>query len=234
MGGVSRAPFDGLNLARNVGDDPAAVLENHKRFAVAVGYAPQQLYEATQVHGARVLAVSAGADVEGLRGEEADALITDVPGAVLGIRVADCAAVLLATADGRVVGAVHSGWRGTVANIVGKSVDVLCELAGVHARQVYALVCPHIGVDAFEVGGDVVEAISRALPGVHGLLQSGPRRPHLHLGKAILSQLEASGVPPAHVEQLPGCTFQDAARFYSFRRDGASAGRHLAVVQAGC
>jgi YfiH family protein len=199
-----------------------------------VGYAPHRLYETSQVHGARVITVGGEADVDALRTQEGDALITAIAGCVLGVRVADCAAVLLATADGRVVGAVHSGWRGTVSNIVGKSVQALCALAGADARDVHALVCPHIGVDAFEVGGDVVEAISRALPGVHGLFQTGPRRLHLHLGKAILSQLASAGVPSAQVEQLPGCTYEDRARFYSFRRDGAAAGRHLAVVQAGC
>jgi YfiH family protein len=233
-GGVSAAPFTSLNLARNVGDHPDAVVENQRRFAEAVGYDPECLYEVSQVHGGRVLATDAAPDPAAFRELEADALITDLPGHAVGVRVADCVAVLLRSDDGRVVGAVHSGWRGTVANVVGAAVDALVARAGIPTESVHALVCPHIGVGAFEVGPEVVEAMSRALPGVHGLVQSGGHKPHVNLGRAIESQLRNAGVPLRQIEQLAGCTHAEAGRFFSFRRDGRASGRHLAAIVAGC
>jgi polyphenol oxidase len=232
-GGVSAEPFHSLNLAGNVGDAPSAVAENKRRFADAVGFDLSRLHEVDQVHGARVVTVSPQHAPETLRSEQADAIVSDVPGVALGVRVADCVAVLLCSDDGRAVGAVHAGWRGTVANVVGAAVSALAGL-GVAPASLHALVCPHIGVDAFEVGPEVVVGLSRALPGVHGLVQTGRNKPHVHLARAIRAQLALAGLDPGSVEQLAGCTHTDPSRFFSFRRDGKASGRHLAVIVAGC
>lgn len=232
-GGVSVAPFESANMATHVGDAPHAVAENKRRFAASVGFDLARLHEVDQVHGARVIVVDGSLSPEALRREQADALVSAVPGVALGVRVADCVAVLLASDDGRAVAAVHAGWRGTAGNIVGAAVAALSGL-GYAPGTLHALVCPHIAVGAFEVGHEVVEAVTRALPGVHGLVQTGRPKPHVDLTRAIFAQLAAAGLEAVRIEQLAGCTHAEPARFFSFRRDGKASGRHLAAIVAGC
>jgi polyphenol oxidase len=231
-GGVSLAPFDSLNLARTLGDAPEHVAENHRRLAQEVGYEVGRLYEASQVHGACVAAVDVGIAPEEFRRSEADALVATAAGSAVGVRVADCAALLLADPVTGAVAAVHAGWRGTVQRVVGGSVERLCVLSGAPPGRLLAAVFPHIGLEAFEVGDEVAAQIAESAPGEEVVVQRD--RPHANLRRALLAQLRVAGLSAAHVDSVPGCTYADRARFFSYRRDGARAGRHLAVIVAGC
>lgn len=224
-GGVSEGPYAAMNLARNVGDSPAAVAENHRRFAAAVGYAPDRLFESSQVHGARVLRVD-GAEVPATRREEADALVTSTPGDAVAVRVADCVPVLLAAPGRGVVAAVHAGWRGVAARIIGAAVVAM----DVPPDEVIAAVGPCIGGCCFEVGDDVAEEIAAASTASVVRRAVGGARPKVDLREAAGWQLAAAGV--AAVEHVGGCTMCEAGRFHSFRRDGKASGRLLAAVVA--
>jgi YfiH family protein len=228
-GGVSLPPFDTLNLAWTVGDDAASVEKNRSLLASAIGYAPEALYEVSQVHGASVRVVAAGDTVTDVRRTEADALVAQPKRGALGVRVADCVPLLLADVESRAVAAVHAGWRGAVRGVVAATVDALGREAGTRPSALVAAIGPHIRVDAFEVGDDVATEISAAAQGRRVVRGNGPR-PFVDLSLVVRAQLEALGVPADAIDDIGGCTHGEPARFFSFRRDGARSGRHLAVI----
>lgn len=168
---------------------------------------------ASQVHGREVLRVSA----PGLAGE-ADALVTETPGLLLAVRVADCVPVLVVGARG--VAAIHAGWRGLVAGVIGAGLDALGE-------PLAAAVGPCISVENYEVGDEVVAGVRAAGAPEAVFLRAGPRRAHVDLRALAAWQLREAGVP--EVEVLPHCTFASPA-LHSHRRGGAAAGRQAGVV----
>jgi len=223
-GGVSGGAFATMNLARNVGDAPAAVAENHRRFAEAVGYAPERLFESSQVHGARVLRVD-GAEVAATRIEEADGLVCQTPGDAVAVRVADCVPVLLAAPGRGVVAAVHAGWRGVARRIV----DVALASMGADAGEVIAAVGPCIGGCCFEVGDEVAAEIAAA--SVDSVVLRGRgAKPKVDLRAAVEWQLRHARV--GAIEHVGDCTMCEAGRFHSFRRDGKVSGRLLGAIVA--
>lgn len=229
-GGVSAAPYDGLNLGRRPGERDEALVENWGRVARSLDARLDERAVAIveQVHGPGVVVVErAGGPLAPLgRG---DALVTDRPGVALAVRVADCVPILLhAPGSHPAVAAVHSGWRGTAAGVVGAAVAALRRLAGPDA-EVRAVVGPHIGQDAFEVGDEVVVALEAA----SGLARGGFARPgardhaHVDLSVVIAAQLAAAGV--RHVAWVEGCTTRDA-HLWSHRRDAERGGRQAGVI----
>ncbi|HEY8428653.1 MAG TPA: peptidoglycan editing factor PgeF [Sandaracinaceae bacterium] len=226
-GGVSEGAFATLNLGRTVGDDPRAVAENARRFADAIGVDLARLYETSQVHGREVVRVGAGDDVLAVRAKEADALVTRVPGAAVAVRTADCMPILMAHPPTGAVSAVHAGWRGVVARVVDAAIDAL----EVDPSELVVAIGPHVRADAFEVGEDVAREIAASAPGADVIVPRRPR-PHADLRAAVRAQLAARGVDPANVDDVGGCTFTDAARFFSHRRDAGKTGRHLAAIAA--
>lgn len=226
LGGVSDGSYAAMNLARNVGDDPAAVTENHRRFAAAVGYEPARLFESSQVHGARALRVD-GAAALATRAEEADALVTSTPGDAVAVRVADCVPVLLAAPGHGVVAAVHAGWRGVTQRVIAAAVEAMG--AGVRGGGLIAAVGPCIGPCCFEVGDEVAAEIAGASSAAV-VVRPGPGdgRPRVDLRSAVAAQLEGVGVKA--VEHVGGCTRCEGGRFHSFRRDGKASGRMLAAI----
>ena len=145
-GGVSEPPFDTLNLGRLTEDDPDHVAENRRRLCQAVGTDPAELRFGRQVHGA-VVRRAAGI------GEPGDGLWTDTPGEPLLVFTADCLPVALARTNGEAsaVAALHVGWRGLLAGIVGAAVSSL------GGERLSAAVGPGIGPCCYEVGPDVAE-----------------------------------------------------------------------------
>lgn len=222
-GGSWPAP-DGLTLARAEGVPDACLADHWTRALHAVDprLEPARLALASQVHGARVIRVEAPTGPLATAGE-ADALVTTVPGLALAVRIADCVPVLLATDGG--VAAVHAGWRGVVAGVVGAAVDALREATG--ASDVEAAVGPHLGVDAFEVGPEVVEALEAAgLPRADVAHPGRRDRWQVDLGRAVGLQLADAGA--ARVARTGGSTWDP--RFFSWRREGPAAGRQAGIV----
>jgi YfiH family protein len=179
-----------------------------------------------QVHGAIVVRADAG-DALG----EADAALATQPGVAVGVVTADCVPVLVAA--GPAVAAVHAGWRGLAAGVIPRALEALAEAAPGAAPV--AAVGPCIGACCYEVDAPVLDALGRRFGRA---LESGlrPARPgHALLDLAALAReaLLAAGLLPSRVGVLEGaCTRCDAARFHSFRRDGASAGRLLSWIEA--
>jgi copper oxidase (laccase) domain-containing protein len=244
QGGVSAAPFDSLNLARNVGDDPEAVAENHRRLADALGYA--RLFELSQVHGRVVREIGAHEAPEDVRREEGDALVAREAGVAVAVRVADCIPLLLADPTTGAVAAVHAGWRGVEARIAEAA---LATLAGPSSRRghpptdpssrrghpptdpsrVLAAIGPHIRLGHFEVGPEVADRLEAVAHGV-ACSDRSMEKPHVDLTAILRAQLRALGV--VHVDDVGGCTYAERTRFFSFRRDGSASGRQVGVIVA--
>jgi hypothetical protein len=186
-----------------------------------------------QVHGARVLEVERIAAVGG-GGLEADAVVAHAAAGPRGlapaVRWADCVPVLLAEQDGRAVAAVHSGWRGTAARVVPRAVARLAE-RGVAPEALVAAIGPSIGPCCYEVGDEVADAVARASGGMTARVVSGrPGRRRLDLREAIRLQLEGEGVGAGSIHVAPWCTACSADLFFSYRRQGAAAGRQMACI----
>jgi len=220
-GGVSRPPFDTLNLHAGGGDDPKAVATNRARLVDVVGVAPVWL---RQVHGARVVRLTS-ADEAAVH--EADGAIATQPGVACAVQVADCMPVLLAAPHG--VAAAHAGWRGLASGVIEATLDALCQASGDDPSDVQAWLGPCIGPDRFQVGADVLAAF-----GVDPASAAGsafrPERPGKWLAdlpRLARERLAACGV--VRVRGGEGCTVSEPSRFFSFRRDGVT-GRMAALV----
>lgn len=242
----SHAHFSSLNFGnpgelRGADRDPVANIEaNWQRLLDAIGANGRRVVEIHQVHGPTVVVVRRGEAAHEGPSPKADALVTDDPGVVVAVRVADCAPVLLASDDGRVVGAVHAGWRGVIAGVLPNAVRAMLKLSPVHVpAQIAAVIGPCIEAASFEVGDEVVADFQRVFPHhwreiVHapGAITT-PRgeantKHHVDIKAALRIQLETLGV--ARVDVVPGCTFCDRERFFSHRRDALRSGRLAAAI----
>jgi hypothetical protein len=212
-GGTSAAPFDTLNLAGHVGDEPAAVVRNHEMLAARLGLpAPARWARPFHVHGTTVVTV----DEAPAPGVEADGSATDTPGLPLVALGADCAPIALATDTA--VAAVHAGWRGAAAGVVEAGVAAVRALG---TGPVRAAIGPCICVRHYEFGADTLaEVVERFGPSVSGTTDAGA--PALDLPRALHLALASAGVDD--VTDL-GCCTVESADHYSYRRDGAPAGR---------
>lgn len=222
-GGVSAGRYATLNVGGKWGDDPDKVAHNRRRLAAAGGFDLSRLFTARQVHGARVALIVEHTQPERVAEAEADALVSQVPGVVLGVYTADCVPILLGDGDGRVA-AVHAGWRGTVAGVASAAVEALVSI-GARRERLKAALGPSICAHCFEVGEEV--AAQFPPPAV----VRGEARPHIDLWEANRAQLAAAGV--GAVDAHPPCTMCEADRFFSFRRDGGQIGQHLSFIVAG-
>ncbi len=227
-GGVSSAPWASMNLGLGSGDAPAAVLANRERLAAAIGATPVFL---RQVHGDRVVRVDAS--MAAAAPEAADASWTREPGVACTVLVSDCLPVLLATPQGRAVGAAHAGWRGLACGVVERCVEAVCAGAACSPADLVAWLGPCIGPDEFEVGADVLRAFGvEPLPQGHQRFRYAPRGPADPRWRADLSALARDRLAALGVHRVSGgpwCTVRDRSRFFSYRRDGIT-GRMAAAV----
>ncbi|MED5374500.1 MAG: polyphenol oxidase family protein [Myxococcota bacterium] len=220
-GGVSTGPLSTLNLALRQGQDPEGLVENWTRVLHPLD--PAALAIADQVHADEVIRVQTGAGPLDTVGA-ADALITDRPGVPIAVRTADCVPILLAAPGA--VAAVHAGWRGTTAPIIPPAVAALCELAGCPPSELRAAIGPCISLASYEVGPEVVRALTNL--DLHVCVdRSATGRTHVDLARANRLLLHRVGVQ--RVEVLGHCTLRDD-RFYSHRGQGPSTGRQAAWI----
>lgn len=225
-GGVSSGPWGvpptgtgGMNLGFLSGDAPDAVRANRARLRAALPSEPRWLH---QLHGPTV--VRADDVAEPL---EADASFTVTPGVVPAVMVADCMPVLLADVGGRCVGVAHAGWRGLASGVIQATVRAMRSALGDHAAELIAYLGPAIGPAHFEVGHEVLQAMSATLPGATAAFhpQADKYLADLFaLGRQALQEVGVTGVYGGSE-----CTYSAPERFYSFRRERVT-GRHAALV----
>ena len=225
-GGVSGAGYASLNLGDHVGDAPENVAENRRRVTERLAL-PSEPCWLEQVHGTKVLDLDAAADRAATPVRPlgpADASVTSRPGVVCVVLTADCVPVLLADRRGRRVGAAHAGWRGLAQGVLPAAVDAL----GVPPEDVIAWLGPAIGPAAFEVGDE-----GRAAFAAQGFaVERAFARNARGRWQADLPALAAESLGRAGVTAIYGrehCTFTDAGRFFSHRRE-APCGRMASLI----
>ena len=224
-GGVSRGLFGagaggGMNIGLKSGDDIEDVQSNRARLRAVLPNEPCWLH---QVHGATVARID-----EAEAPAMADAAISLQPGCVCAVSIADCLPVLFADRDGQAVGAAHAGWRGLAAGVLQNTAGEMRAMLGKAGAELIAYLGPAIGPAHFEVGAEVLTAMSERLP------QAGRAFAPIGQGKylADLFALARQALEQAGIEQIFGggvCTYSDATRFYSYRRDRVT-GRHAALI----
>ena len=232
-GGVSEGDFAMLNLGGRWGDTPEAVAENRRRVQRAAGDRP--ITVGTQVHGAAVVCVRAGDDPAAIAAQQADALCTNVAGAPVGVYVADCIPVLMADVRTGAVAAVHAGWRGSVAGVVPAAIARMAAEYGTQPADLRVALGPSIGVCCFEVGEEVVEAVTAVVSDAVAkrVVRRELAKPHVDLKLLNWLLLEGAGVAPEHIDAGPECTSCDRARFFSYRRDAGRTGQMMGFIAAG-
>lgn len=235
VGGVSAGVFSSLNFG-NPGDLPAAQRDPASNIAAnfecalgEINCMGREVVEVYQVHGPVVHTVRPGRPAHPTPHDtRADAIVTDDASRVLVIRTADCAPVLLASVDGRIVAAVHAGWRGVLAGIVPNTVAAMRELG---ATDIAAAIGPCIGPDAFEVGPQVAADFSRVFGDATPHIRPSPTHAHkfhADIPGAIRQQLLEAGI--VRTDDLKMCTVTRSDLFYSHRRDNRVTGRMAALI----
>lgn len=223
-GGVSAAPWDTLNLALHVDDDPAAVLVNRATLARRLG--TDRVAFPEQVHGSNVALLADRAAVDPghwAGGSGCDAVVTAVAGLAIGVLVADCMPVLVAEPAAGVVAAAHAGRRGLSTGVLAETIAAMVALGAAPARMT-AVVGPAICGRCYEVPDGMRDEVDSAVPGTAARTRDGT--PSLDLVAGAVRVLEAAGV--SRVRSVGVCTAEDA-RYYSYRRDGVT-GRFAGVI----
>jgi YfiH family protein len=216
-GGVSEAPFDSFNLALHVGDDMGHVKRNRERLERALEL-PAEPSWISQAHGIHAVVL------EEESSRDADAAITRVPGEVAVVMVADCLPVLLCNRQGSEVAAVHAGWRGLQAGVIQSALERMRS----DPANIMAWIGPGITQAFFEVGDEVLDAFCDSIVGAGEYFEAhGPGHWLCDLGGLAELVLERQGV--GRIWRDPQCSYRDAGKFYSYRRDRVT-GRMAALI----
>ncbi len=231
-GGVSRAPYNSLNLGLNTDDQLAHVDGNRSTFARSFDLSPHQLLTVKQVHGNDLLLIDEpNPDLSHFLSVEVDAIVTNQPGIMIGVLVADCYPVLLWNAETRVIAAVHVGWRGAANGILGKVIATLEKSLSCPPEQLHAAIGPGIGAHKYEVDRPVREAFRQGT-GFWNEISAETRLGHWQLDLAMSSrlQLEQAGLQAKNIDSAKECTCCHPELLFSYRRDNGATGRQLGFI----
>ncbi len=222
-GGLSQAPFDELNVAYSVGDRPEDVRENRRRVAKA-GDCRYTVY-ANQVHGTEILMYTGPGAVADMAAQPltGDALITDIPGLALAVQVADCQAIMLYDPARQVVANIHSGWRGSVSDIAGKTVTAMENHFGCRGADMVAAIAPSLGPCCAEFVNYRTEIPEK-------FWKYKDNANHFDFWKISCDQLTTAGLQPNNIHTGAVCTCCRTDHFYSYRGESRHTGRFVAVI----
>lgn len=228
-GGVSQGGCSGLNLSLRVGDEPARVEDNRRRFAEILGIDPRQVVAASQVHGNRIARINAPLS-SGEPPPDVDGLVTNRPGVFLRLLYADCVPLLVADRRGRAVGVGHAGWRGTEAGVGQELVRTLAAEYDLAPTDLRAIVGPSIGPCCYSVGPEVVAAFRARWDDADAYVHRTEDGAVVDLWEANRRQLIASGLRDEDVLVAGACTRCQVEEFFSHRGQEGRAGRFGAIV----
>ena len=230
-GGFSTGKIQGLNLGFRVGDNPDAVVKNYRQVCDDMGFSFDNMVLSRQEHTDNIRIVTEEDKGKGLTKEsdifETDGLITDLKNVPLGIFYADCVPVLLYDREKQVIGAVHSGWRGTVMGISAKAVEIFKEKFGSEAKDIVCAIGPCIGPCCFEVQEDVAGHFDSEY-----VIKKENGRFNIDLWKANVDILVSAGVPIENIDIAEECTKCKNQIYYSYRAHGKEhTGRMCAFIE---
>jgi len=213
-GGASTGIYKSLNCGHGSADEQPRVAENRRRVALALGGTPGNLITLHQSHSNQ--AVTTDKPFPPGQSPQADAVVTDRPGLVLGALAADCAPVMLCDPEAGVIAAVHAGWRGAVSGVLEGAVEAMIRL-GADPVRMTAAVGPCLSQASFEVGPDLVDAVLDASAWAEFLFEPGAGdRQHFDLKGYARGRLTRLGV--AHVDSLADDTLTQPELYFSHRR----------------
>jgi YfiH family protein len=237
QGGASIGEAEGLNIGFRTSDSPENVLQNREMLAQAVQISLDNFCVPQQTHSSRV-ALAAGKD-KGLGARtwdtgiaDTDALITQTPEVCLTVLSADCTLLLLYDVENQAIGAVHSGWRGTVGKIALRTLEAMQASFDTNPAQVWVGIAPCISAQVYEIGEDVIEATQKAFGTTESYLAYQPTtgRWHFDLRYANTQMLLEAGIPNSQIEISPTCTYSNPHLYYSARLTQGKTGRFGAGI----
>jgi polyphenol oxidase len=218
-----------LNLGYTHWDFPERVANNRKRFLAALNLDQAQLATLHQIHSDRVHIIKDVADQ--WNQADGDALVTRIENCALAIQTADCLPILIADPQKKVAAVVHSGWRGTRARILQKTIEAMEREFGSDPARLVAAIGPGIRACCFEVDEAVAELFIRELDGC--LAKPVDERPGkflVDLPRALKLQLKCSGIKSENSHDIGTCTRCNSNEFFSYRAEGQNSGRMMAVI----
>lgn len=220
VGGYSTGSFKSLNLGLSTKDLNSAVEENRVAFFHHLNLKSYNLAIPRQIHSDRVQIVQkAGIYLD------TDALITNIPGVALTIQTADCFPVFIYEPDQHTCALVHSGWRGTVKNIVGITIKNLCKEFKCNPGKLLVAIGAGIQQHNYQVDLYTAKKFERRY-----LIADGQEHYKLDIQGNIMNQLEKAGVKKKNIEADRRCTYGHKNLFYSYRRDGMNSGRMMGII----
>ncbi len=232
LGGVSQGYLASLNIGIHRGDAPENVEKNYAILADALGFDPGKLILTRQTHSHIVRPVTL-ADTGSIFREdipECDALITATPGLTLVVFTADCTPILFHDPVTGAVGAAHAGWRGTAADIAGKTVRAMADHYGCDPKNIRCAIGPNIGPCCFETDAEVPQAMIDALgEAANAHIRQVGEKYYVNLKEINALFLRRSGV--AHIDIADQCTRCDGDRFWSHRLTGSLRGSQGGLIQ---
>jgi YfiH family protein len=227
-GGKSVGPYTGLNMSYRVGDDPKIVSQNVCDMKQAVGIHDGRIITMKQVHGDYIIEVT---DRNIKEAGQADGMLTREKDAFLGVLTADCVPVLFIAADRKIAAVVHAGWRGTLAGIGAKMVQLLFDQHSISPDAVEAAIGPAIGACCYEVKEDVSRPlIDRGGKIAGACVENRGGKTFLDLRRLNRLTLEQAGVPSKQIFDVGPCTSCAIEDFFSYRRERKETGRQISFI----
>ena len=217
-GGNKQPPFYN-NMSFRVGDNEADVKANREEFFGSLDIDPNLLAIPQQVHSDKVKII----DKPGFY-PECDGLITQAPDVYLIISTADCYSVSMYDKTNKVIGNIHSGWRGMQKKIVTKAVKIMINDFGSKIEDLLIFIGPGINKENFKVGEDVACLFEKRFT------ESKNGKYFIDLKAHIIDQLNVLGIKKPQIESYPNCTFEGEDYLHSYRRDGDKSGRMFSVI----
>lgn len=231
LGGVSRGHLESLNIGMHRGDDPENVAKNIEILANAIGFSPENLVLTRQEHTDFVRVVNKGEHL-GLDHHDypvCDAMITNDPGTALMVFTADCTPILLHDPVTGAVGAIHAGWRGTAADIAGKTVEAMVSVFGCEPPNIRAAIGPNLDGCCFETDWDVPEAMLATFgEAVNPWIRPKDQKYYVNLKEINAHALHRRGV--AQIAISRDCTMCQPDRFWSHRVTRGVRGSQGAII----
>jgi len=230
--GVSRPPYNSLNLGSNTLDSPHNVEGNRSLLARSIGATLDRFLTVTQVHGTDLLVIDTpNTELSHFLKLECDGIVTNQPGICIAVCIADCVPILLHDPVKGVVAALHAGWQGTAGNIAGKGVEAMVNIFGCERKDILAAVGPCISACCYEVDRPVRDAFKKAGAAWDLLAnEQGEGKWLLDLGAANRRLLGDAGLGAEQIQTSELCVSCNQDLFFSYRRDGGDTGRQVGFI----
>lgn len=234
-GGFSPEPFNGFNLGFGTDDNPEFVGKNRQALAEATGIPLDWFVFPRQTHSCNIVNIEEAHKGKGVFTRDdaisdTDALITNKKNICLMIQVADCVPVLLLDSANSVIAAIHAGWRGTVKEIVSKTIGKMNSLYSTNPEDIIACIGPSIGQCCYEVGDEVKNSFLNISDAYAEAFIENGKKPYLDLWKANKLQLLKAGVSENNIEVAGLCTKCNHEKFFSSRHGKGNTGRFAAGI----